>query len=117
MSSIDAHRWDDLDSYLHRDFVCRYVHTGETFDRDSWIRLNVEYPGFERLSVEEIVGDLDQGACRSHVTARAQGGIVHFGCATFIQVRDGLIHQMTEVWTDVSQTAPSGTRPEAQTFA
>lgn len=31
---------------------------------------------------------------------------------TFVRVRDGLIVQMTEVWTDVSRTAPVGTRPD-----
>ncbi|GAA2905248.1 hypothetical protein GCM10017596_01440 [Microbacterium keratanolyticum] len=112
MSAIDDRRWDDLAGYLHDDFSCRYVHTGESFDRASWIRLNAEYPGFEHLRVEEIVGDSDRAACRSHVTGRGREGVDHFECATFVRVRDGLIHEMTEVWTDVSQTAPVGTRPD-----
>ena len=111
MSAIDDHRWSDLAGFLHEDFSCRYVHTGETFDRASWIRLNAEYPGFEHLRVEEIVGDADHAACRSHVTGRGNDGLDHFECATFIRVRDGLIGRMNEVWTDVAQTAPAGTRP------
>ncbi len=111
MSAIDGHRWEDLGAYLHPDFTCRYVHTGETFDRAGWIRLNAHYPGFDRLRLEEIVGDGDRAACRSHVTAQRADGIDHFACATFVQVRDGLIERMTEVWTDVSQAAPQGTRP------
>lgn len=45
MSAIDDHRWGDVGGYLHDDFSCRYVHTGESFDRVSWVRLNAEYPG------------------------------------------------------------------------
>lgn len=112
MSAIDERRWDDLGDYLHADFSCRYVHTGESFDRDAWIRLNAEYPGFERLRVEELVGASDRAACRSHVTARVQSGSDHFACATFVSLRDGVIDQMTEVWTDVSQSAPTGSRPD-----
>lgn len=114
MSTIDGRRWDDLGRYLHDDFSCRYVHTGESFDRASWIRLNAEYPGFEHLHVEEIVGDSTHAACRSHVTGRGRDGLDHFECATFVRVRDGLILEMTEVWTDVSQTAPAGSRPDAK---
>ncbi|MEJ1088222.1 nuclear transport factor 2 family protein [Microbacterium sp. Mu-80] len=113
MSAIDERRWGDLERYLHEGFSCRYVHTGESFDRATWIRLNAEYPGFDRLIVEEIVGEPDAAACRSHVTSRSGDEVNHFECATFVRVRDGLIEQMTEVWTDVDQTAHEGTRPEA----
>lgn len=113
MSAIDDRRWSDLGAHLHEGFSCRYVHTGETFDRSSWIRLNAEYPGFDRLRVEEIVGDDERAACRSHVTGQGTEGLDHFECATFVRVRDGLIAEMTEVWTDVAQTAPAGTRSGA----
>lgn len=111
MLAIDERRWSDLGQFLHRDFVCRYVHTGESFDRDQWVRLNAEYPGFDRLHVREVVGDAQAAACRSHVTGTAGGGLHHFACATFAQVEGGLIREMTEVWTDVKQSAPQGTRP------
>lgn len=42
---IDSHRWDGLAPLLADDFRCRLVHTGETFDRAGWVRLNAEYPG------------------------------------------------------------------------
>lgn len=111
MTAIDERRWEDLTDFLHEDFSCRYVHTGESFDRASWMRLNAEYPGFDHLRVEAIVGEADRAVCRSHVTGRGDAGLNHFECATFIHVRDGLIDRMTEVWTDVAQVAPPGTRP------
>ncbi|OAH49406.1 nuclear transport factor 2 family protein [Microbacterium oleivorans] len=111
MSALDEHRWDELERYLHPAFSCRYVHTEESFDRAAWIELNAAYPGFEGLRVEEVLGDQTRAACRSVVTARDDSGVMEFACATFISVRDGLIETMTEVWTEVSQAPPPGTRP------
>lgn len=51
--------------------------------------------------------------CRSHVTGHGEQGLQHFECASFARMKDGLIAQLTEVWTDVDQQAPPGTRPEA----
>lgn len=109
--AIDEHRWDDLPALLHDDFVCRYVHTGETFDRESWVRLNADYPGFDRMALEDLVASDERAAARCHVTGQADGELVHFEVATFVAVRDGRISEMTEVWTDVAQTPPEGTRP------
>lgn len=111
MEAIDQHRWNDLEHYLHEDFVCRLVHTGEVFDRQTWITFNADYPGFDRLRVEQSVGGSGEAACRSHVTGHGQHGLEHFECASFARMRDGLIVELTEVWTDVAQSAPPGTRP------
>lgn len=108
---IDSQEWDALLVLLHDEFVCRYVHTGEMFDRDSWVRLNAEYPGFDRLVLEDLVGSDARAAARCHVTAHVDGQLAHFEVATFIAVRDGLISEMTEVWTDVAQSPPEGARP------
>ena len=109
--AIDAHRWGDLPALLHDDFSCRYSHTGESFDRDSWVRLNAEYPGFEHLVVQDMVCSERRAVARSHVTARVDGQLVHFEVATFVSAETGLITDMTEVWTDVATTPPEGTRP------
>ncbi len=107
---IDGHRWDELPELLDPAFTCHYVHTGETFDADSWVRLNADYPCFQNFRLEDCVADQERDAGRAHVTGMADGVQQHFEVATFITVRDGLIADMTEVWTDVDQTAPEGTR-------
>lgn len=109
---IDDHRWEDLPGLLAPEFTCRYVHTGETFDRDSWVRLNADYPGFEAFVLEDCVGSGDRAAARAHVTGVNDGQPEHFGVATFLTTRDGLIADMTEVWTDIDQPAPTGRRPQ-----
>ena len=115
MITLDERRWSDLGQFLHPDFVCRYVHTGESFNRSEWIALNAEYPGFDHLVIHDLVGDAHAAACRSHVTAVGKTGLDHFECATFVETRDDLIEVMTEVWTDVAQTAPARIRPEPVT--
>ena len=108
---IDGHRWEDLPGLLHQDFSCRYVHTGEHFDRDAWVRLNAEYPGSQNFVLEDCVGQAERAAGRVHVTAESEGQLHHFEVATFITVHDDLISDMTEVWTGVDEAAPVGTRP------
>lgn len=109
--TLDAHGWEDLPGLLHEHFVCTYVHTGETFDKDSWVRVNADYPGFEHFILEDSVATDDRAAGRGRVTGTVGGQPQVFGVATFITVREGLIAEMTEVWTDVDQTTPEGTRP------
>jgi hypothetical protein len=109
---IDAHDWDGLAALLHPDFRCRLVHTGEVFDRGQWVRLNADYPGFERLIVEDLVSGGDRAVLRATVTGTsADGEHQAFAVASFATVREGLISELTEVWTDLDQQAPEGTRP------
>ena len=111
MTAIDQQRWGDLRGFLSPDFTCEYVHTGERFGRDEWVRLNAEYPGFDRLILQQITGDGHTAACRSHVTGQGEAGLTHFECATFVTLKDGLVAQMVEVWADVNQAVPGGARP------
>ena len=109
---IDAHAWDVLPELLHEDFRCLLVHTGETFDRAEWVRLNAEYPGFERLLLQDLVGSGERAVSRAHVVGRStEGEELHHEVATFLTARDGSVVEITEVWTDVGQAAPEGTRP------
>ena len=109
---LDAHVWDQLPGLLHASFRCYYVHTGETFDADAWVRLNVGYPGFERFVLQDLVGDGDRAVGRAHVTATMDGVRQHFEVASFLTSRDGLIIELVEVWTDIAQATPGGTRPQ-----
>lgn len=110
-TTIDDRRWEDLPALLHEDFVCRLVHTDESFDREAWVRLNAEYPGFDRLVLEDLVGTRDRAVARCHVTGWVEDRLVHFEVASFVATRDGLISELTEVWADVGAAAPEGTRP------
>ena len=111
---IDAHDWEGLRALLHPDFTCRLVHTGETFDRDQWVRLNADYPGFQRLLLEDLVAQDDRGVLRATVIGTSDGGDdLVFAVASFATLRDGFIVELTEVWADIDQPAPPGTRPLA----
>ena len=111
---IDAHDWAGLPALLHPDFTCRLVHTGEVFDRDQWVRLNADYPGFQSMAAEDLVADGDRGVLRATVVGTgASGEDLVFAVASFATMRDGLLAELTEVWADVDQQAPPGTRPLA----
>ncbi len=108
---IDAHDWDALPDLLHPDFACRLVHTGEVFDKEQWVRFNADYPGFERMHVEDLVSDGDRGVLRARVIGRGDAGEeLVFAVASFATVRDDLLVELVEVWADVGQEPPPGTR-------
>lgn len=110
---IDAHDWEGLPELLHADFTCRLVHTGEAFDKEQWVRFNADYPGFQRMLVEDLVSDGDRGVLLATVIGEsAAGEELRFAVASFATVRSGLISELTEVWADVDQTPPEGTRPD-----
>ena len=108
---IDAHDWGGLPDLLHPDFTCRLVHTGEVFDKDGWVRFNADYPGFERMHVEDLVADGDRGVLRARVIGRGGAGEeLVFVVASFSTVRDDRLVELVEVWADVEQEPPPGTR-------
>lgn len=111
VSVLDAKDWDALPDLLHPDFTCRLVHTGEVVDRDAWVRLNADYPGFVGMRLDEVVGEGTRGALRATVTGTGpEGQEATFVVAGFATVRDARIEAMVEVWADVDQQPPPGTR-------
>lgn len=110
-TTIDERRWEDLRPLLSDGFACRYVHTGEVLDADTWVRTNAEYPDFHRMVLEDLVGHGGRAVSRCHVTGRSGGESVAFEVASFVTAAAGQITELTEVWTDVGLTPPEGTRP------
>lgn len=109
---IDGHRWDELLGLLAPDFSCRYIHTGEEFDREAWVQVNADYPGFQNFVLEDCVSSGERAVGRAYVTGLNDGELERFGVATFITVRNGLIVDLTEVWTDINAGSPSDRRPQ-----
>lgn len=107
---IDAHDWAGLPALLDEGFRCELVHTGEVFDKDSWVRFNADYPGFERFVVVDCVASGDRAVGRARITGTVDGQPAEFAVATFLTARGGRITRLTEVWTDVGTPAPEGTR-------
>ncbi|MBS2939044.1 GNAT family N-acetyltransferase [Nocardioides sp. J2M5] len=108
---IDAHDWASLPGLLHPDFTCRLVHTGEVFDRDDWVAFNADYPGFQRMHLKDLVVDGGRGVLRATVVGTdGNGDDELFAVASFAEVRDGLLVELVEVWAEVDQDPPPGTR-------
>lgn len=108
--TINAHDWAALPHLLHPDFRCALVHTGETFARDEWVRFNAGYPGFESCSLVTVVAEPTRAAARAAVTGVVAGATQRHEVAQFLTVRDGLIDDLVEIWIDLDQEPPVGTR-------
>lgn len=100
--AIDAQDWAGLDDLLAPQLACRYVHTGEVFDRDGFVSLNRDYPGSWRFEHESVVDDGEQAAMR----ARVSDGSETFYVASFARAASGRLEELVEVWTDSVQPHP-----------
>src|SRR6478752_7289171 len=99
---VDAHDWEALPDVLHRDFTCRLVHTGEVFHRDGRVRFNADYPGFERMHVEDLVADVYRAVLRARVTGRGgTGQHLEFPVASFATLPSAPPVTLVDVWADV----------------
>lgn len=94
--AIDSQDWGGLAGLLSPGFHGRYVHTGETFDAESFVALNRDYPGTWRFEWEDVVDGGDRGVGR----ARVSNEEAVYYVASFVRVADGLIAELVEVWTD-----------------
>lgn len=110
---IDAHDWDAIAELLHPDFVCELVATKERFDGPRWIAFNANYPGFQRMKLIDVVGDGTRAAARGLVTGLVDGVEREFSVAQFARMRDGLLEELVEVWADLDDVPPAGTREAA----
>jgi hypothetical protein len=105
-SRIDLQDWAGLGDLLSPGAKVRYLHTGEVFDRATYVRLNAEYPG--RWHVE--VSDLVSGDGRAVSSARVYHDTESHYVATFATVAEGRITELTELWAEPA-TVPDHLRP------
>ena len=106
-AAIDRRDWDALTDVLAPDLRVRYVHTGEVFTADEFVRVNREYPGEWAALVEELVVHGDRAVSRTRVS---DGSETYF-VASFAGVRDGMLSELTEVWTGSVDAPPADRRP------
>jgi hypothetical protein len=99
---IDAQDWDGLGALLAPGFTGRWVHTGETFDGPHFVALNRHYPGSWRFQVEQVVDAGPTAVLMGRVTDETDTYYV----ATFARSRQGLLTDLTEVWTDAVMVPP-----------
>lgn len=64
------------------------------------------------MVVEDVVADGGRAVIRATVTGIGADGSAE-GCAvaSFATVREDLVVELVEVWADLDQEAPEGTRP------
>ena len=103
---IGAQQWDRMSDLLDPEVRISYVHTGEVFDREGFVRLNRDYPGSWQVDVLDMVGAGHRAVSR----ARLSDGQETYWVASFATARDGRITELTEVWTDGGQEPPPDRR-------
>ena len=100
--AIDTRDWEGLTALLDPALTVRLVHTGETYDRESWVAFNADYPGQWRFHADDVVDAKDRGVLR----ARTTDGVETFHVACFVTVVDGLVTDLVEVWTEAVAPHP-----------
>ncbi len=94
--AIDTQDWDTLRTLLAADFHGLFVQDGRSFDADSFVAFQRDYPGRWRFEVVEHLVSGDRVVARSRVSDGQQV----FWVATFATVTDGLVSDLVEVWTE-----------------
>jgi hypothetical protein len=105
---IETQHWDKIPDLLDPAVQVRYVHTGELFDAESYVRTNRDYPGRWHAAVHDMVGDGDRAASCTRIYDSEQT----FWVASFATTRNGKITELVEVWTEAGQQPPPN-RPSA----
>lgn len=104
--AIDTRDWDRLERGLGPDLTARYVHTGDRFDRATFVALNRDYPVVVRFEVDDLVVAGGRAALRSRVSDVASDAT--WFVASFATVdAEGLITDLVEVWADRVDPAES----------
>jgi ketosteroid isomerase-like protein len=97
--TMNTNDWRAVGALLHDDYVLVWPQSGERIrGRENFIAVNANYPaaGAWRFTVHRVIAD-EVGAA-SDVTVT--DGERMDRAASFFELRDGLIWQMTEFWPD-----------------
>ncbi len=100
--AMDTRDWTGLRALLAPGFSSRLLHTGESFDADSYVAFNRDYPGRWRFQAEDVVASGE----RSVLCARVSDAESTYFVAVFATTTDGLLSAITEVWTEAVQPHP-----------
>lgn len=104
---IDSRAWDELAEVLAPELRVHYVHTGENFTRDAFVRLNREYPGRWRAEIRDVVA----AGPRAVTLALVTDGSEDHHVASFGTVSDGRIVDLVEFWAEGGVSVPEDRRP------
>lgn len=96
--AIDTQDWDRLRTLLAPGFHGLFVHDGRTFDADSFVAFQRDYPGRWRFEMVDHVEAGDRAVARSRVSDGSQV----FWVATFATLTDSLVSDLVEVWTEAA---------------
>ncbi|MEO7061436.1 MAG: nuclear transport factor 2 family protein [Lapillicoccus sp.] len=96
--AIDARDWDALRSLLAPDFHGLFVQDGRTFDADSFVAFQRDYPGVWRFEVVDHVATGDRAVAR----ARVSDGTDTYWVASFATFTDDRLSDLVEVWTEAA---------------
>lgn len=96
--SVLSQNEKELRTYFHKNAVIKWHCTNEIFTLDEYIKANCEYPGNWDGEIERIEGkaDLLILACRVFSLDNSSS----FHVVSFIQLKDNLIINMDEYWSD-----------------
>jgi hypothetical protein len=94
---FDEARFAEVEPLLAPDFLCAWPQTGELFrGAANFIAVQENYPGRWRCTVEQLVESGNEAVTRT----RVGDGASHTFALSFFEVRNGLIHRLTEFWAD-----------------
>lgn len=99
---MDEQSWGSLSSFFQTDAVIEWPNTGEIFTVDQFVRVNSEYPGKWKITVERL--EQTRTAVISVVRVTLEGDRTAFTAVSFFEFKGKFISKLTEYWVDI--TAP-----------
>jgi hypothetical protein len=95
---FDKRDFSKAKEFLHKDFVANWVTSEESFDKDSFIEMNANYPGKWFTKVKRL--DLLNDGAVSIVHVFSDKSDSEFFVTTFYEFNDELIYKIEEYWAE-----------------